>query len=152
MQPTTTPPIRRGVVGILVRDGRLLVIRRAAGVVAPLTYCFPGGGIEQDESEPVALAREMWEELGVDVRPAQLLWRSQTPWHVELAWWLAALEPTAELKPNPAEVHSCAWYTAAEVLALEPLLESSRQFLTAWADGQLTLDLDGANEADGTGD
>ena len=39
-------PGRRGVVGVVVRDGRMLVISRSRSVVAPLVYCFPGGGIE----------------------------------------------------------------------------------------------------------
>jgi hypothetical protein len=36
-------PGRRGAVAVVVRDGRMLVIRRARSVVAPLVYCFPGG-------------------------------------------------------------------------------------------------------------
>jgi 8-oxo-dGTP pyrophosphatase MutT (NUDIX family) len=51
-------PIRRGVVAVVLRDERFLVIRRAAGVVAPGAFCFPGGGVEGDESETQALVRE----------------------------------------------------------------------------------------------
>ena len=51
------PPLeirRRGVVAVIVRDQRLLVIRRASGVAAPGMYCFPGGGIEPGEIEEEA--------------------------------------------------------------------------------------------------
>lgn len=58
MEAIPDDPGRRGAVAICVRDGRMLVIRRARSVVAPLTYCFPGGGIEGDESEQQALIRE----------------------------------------------------------------------------------------------
>jgi hypothetical protein len=40
---------RRGVIAVVVREGRLLVIRRAQCVVAPGAICFPGGGIEPGE-------------------------------------------------------------------------------------------------------
>lgn len=151
MQPPPTKPARRGVVGVLVRDGRLLVIRRSAMVVAPLAYCFPGGGIEGSETEPAALIREMREELNVDVRPLGVLWRSTTLWEVELAWWMAELDPSTEPVPNPAEVHSWAWRSIDEMLALEGLLESNRQFLAALARGELLLDLAGLTAADETG-
>ena len=143
-------PARRGVVGVLVRNGRLLVIRRSATVVAPLAYCFPGGGIEGDETESDALIREMREELSVDVRPVGLLWQSTTPWEVELTWWMAELDPAIEPVPNPAEVHSCAWHSIEEMLALEGLLESNRQFLAALARGELLLDVAGLIAAGGT--
>lgn len=151
MQPPAETPMRRGVVGVLVRDGRLLVIRRAATVVAPLAYCFPGGGIEGAETESAALVRELREELNIEVRPRRLLWRCTTPWEVDLAWWLAEHDPAVEPIPNPDEVHSCAWHRVDEMLALEQLLESNRQFLAAWARGEFELDLSAIIAADETG-
>lgn len=145
-------PIRRGVVGVVVREGRLLVIRRSATVAAPLAYCFPGGGVEGNESEPETLVRELREELSVEVRPQRLLWRSTTRWGVELAWWLAELDATAEPLPNPAEVESFAWRHVDEMLALEALLESNRLFLAAWERGELLLELNATGAARGTGD
>lgn len=142
-------PARRGVVGVLVREDRLLVIRRAATVVAPLAYCFPGGGIEGAESEPAALVRELREELAIDVQPQRLLWRSTTPWNVELAWWLAEIEPASEPIPNPLEVHSYAWRQVEEMLALDALLESNRLFLAAWKRGELQLKLSAAGDVGG---
>ena len=38
--------IIEGVVGVMQRDEKYLVIRRAAGVRAPGAWCFPGGTIE----------------------------------------------------------------------------------------------------------
>jgi 8-oxo-dGTP diphosphatase len=132
-------PIRRGAVAVIVRDDRFLVIRRSAHVVAPGAYCFPGGGIESDESETEALAREIEEELGVVVRPVQKVWHSITPWNVELAWWLAELPTDAELRPNPAEVESIHWHTAEEMGELPGLLESNLAFLAAVAAGEISL-------------
>ncbi len=137
---TSEPVIRRrGVVAVVVREGRFLVIRRAAGVLAPGKYCFPGGGIEGDETERVALAREMQEELGVGVQPLRCIWRSTTSWGIALAWWLSEIEEHLPLVPNPEEVESIHWLSPAEMLALAELLESNRLFLDAVASGMIEI-------------
>lgn len=132
----------RGSVAVVVRGGRLLVIRRSRRVVAPGAYCFPGGALEDGESEEQALVREMQEELGVSIHPIRRLWRSVTPWNVELAWWLAVLPPDERLAPNPEEVESVHWVTPAEMADLPGLLSSNRDFLEALADGRIELELD----------
>ena len=101
MEPIPDDPGRHGAVGIVLRRGRMLVIRRARHVVAPLVYCFPGGGIEGDESEEEALVREFREEVGVTLRPVRRLWECVTPWKVHLAWWLGAVEADAVPVANP---------------------------------------------------
>jgi mutator protein MutT len=133
------PTHRRGAVGVIVRDDRLLVIRRAMGVVAPGAFCFPGGGIEPGETEPQALVREIEEELGVSVRPVRRVWQSVTAWQVELAWWLAELPKDATLMPNPAEVESAHWVPVAELPTWQGLLASNHDFLRALAAGEITL-------------
>jgi 8-oxo-dGTP diphosphatase len=137
---TPTIPHRRGVVAVVTRDDKLLVIRRSSAVVAPLAYCFPGGGIEPGESEPAALVREFSEELGTTVRPLWPIWRSVTSWHVELSWWRAELGLEAVLRPSAAEVESVCWCTLSEMESLTGLLESNRQFLAAVANGEIVLD------------
>jgi 8-oxo-dGTP pyrophosphatase MutT (NUDIX family) len=133
-------PVRRGVVAVIVDEGRLLVIRRSQLVVAPGAFCFPGGAIESGETEAEALVREIQEELGVCIRPLRPIWQSVTPWNVQLAWWLA--EPqTADCvwQPNTSEVASFHWLTPAEIRELPELLESNHQFLRALATGEILL-------------
>jgi len=56
------------VVGALVRGGRVLLVHRRPDKRAyPDVWDLPGGLIEAGESEPDALARELHEELGVQV-------------------------------------------------------------------------------------
>lgn len=138
---STDSPKRRGVVAVVVRDERLLVIRRSQLVVAPGAFCFPGGGIEANESEEEALMREIREELNVTIRPLRRIWQSETPWRVELAWWLAEFESNIEPIPTPAEVESIHWYTPAEMALLPALLESNRHFLEALAAGKIAIEL-----------
>lgn len=131
---------RRGVVAVVLREDRFLAIRRSAQVVAPGKLCFPGGGIEGDETEEQTLVREFREELGVAIRPLRRLWRSTTRWHVELAWWRGELDPLVELLPNPAEVASIHWFTREEMTRQSELLESNREFFEAIAGGKVELE------------
>ena len=118
----------------------MLVIRRSRLVVAPLIYCFPGGGIESEESEEVALVREFREELGTAFRPLRRLWRCKTPWKVELAWWLAELSAGSVPTANPREVESVHWLTLQEMAQLADLLESNQEFLKLLARGEISLE------------
>lgn len=127
----------RGVVAVVLRGEHFLVIRRSQHVRAPLMYCFPGGAIEPNEDEAAAVQRELQEELGLLSRAQRLLWRSTTPWNVELAWWLAEVDARALPVANPLEVESFAWLTAAEIRNLPDLLASNLEFLAAWEGGQI---------------
>jgi len=132
---------KRGVVAVIPREERLLVIRRSQFVVAPGAYCFPGGGIESDEDQATALLRECREELGVECLPRRELWQSITPWNVELSWWLADLPANVELSPNADEVESAHWFTPTEMRVLSDLLESNHHFLDAWERAEIDLSL-----------
>jgi 8-oxo-dGTP pyrophosphatase MutT (NUDIX family) len=140
MQPSPdSPESVRGVVAVVVREGRFLVIRRSATVRAPGMYCFPGGAIEPDETEEQALVREFQEELGAAVRPLSRVWQSTTPWRVELSWWLAECDESVPLVPNPAEVSCVHWLTDDQMRGLADLLESNLRFLDALASGEIRL-------------
>lgn len=133
---------QQGVVAVVPRQDRLLVIRRSEFVVAPGAYCFPGGGIHDDEDEAAAVVREMREELCVAATPVCRLWRSITPWNVDLAWWLVELPDECVLEANEAEVASIHWHTPSEIRSLAGLLESNHHFLDALERGEFRLTLE----------
>lgn len=136
---------RRGVIGLVAEGGQLdrlarfLVIRRSRHVIAPLTYCFPGGGIEDGESQSEALVREFREELNVEVVPGAKFWESVTPWNVHLVWWTASLQEGAVIRPNPEEVESFHWMTVEEMLNEPQTLESNLPLLTGLKEGRIKL-------------
>jgi 8-oxo-dGTP diphosphatase len=64
-------------VGVLIApDGRFLLTSRPEGKVYAGHWEFPGGKLEAGESVDAALRRELNEELGIDIGPAE-------PWKVE---------------------------------------------------------------------
>jgi len=60
-------------VGVLVQpDGRYLLAQRPAGKPYEGYWEFPGGKLERGESIEAALARELREELGIEVTASHL--------------------------------------------------------------------------------
>ncbi len=51
----------------------MLITQRSATMSQPLLWEFPGGKVEAGESEAAALAREIKEELALEVEPLQRL-------------------------------------------------------------------------------
>lgn len=134
------PAVRRyGAVAVIVREERLLVIKRSQHVLAPGELCFPGGGIEPGETDSEALVREIQEELGCQVRPLRRLWENVSPWRVHLAWWSAEFADRNEPAPNPLEVESVHWMTLDEMAAQTNLLETNRRFVEAVKRGEISL-------------
>jgi 8-oxo-dGTP diphosphatase len=123
--------MRQAVVIVLRRQGRILMIRRAAGVPRGGWWSPPTGRIEPGEDAAAAVMREAREELGLVVRPIAEIWTSETDdGGFRLAWWLAdpgAGEPLA----NPAEVAEWRWIEPAEFGALTPVFESHRRFFSS---------------------
>ena len=115
-------------------DGKYLCIRRAAGVAAPLRVCFPGGAIEVGEAPAAAVAREMLEELGVEVRPIANVCRWDQPRldlpGVSLTLWGWTAELLSEnLRPDPLEVAQVLWLSGTEAIDHPDAMPSNRYFV-----------------------
>jgi 8-oxo-dGTP diphosphatase len=56
------------VVGAMIdKDGRYLITQRPQTASLPLLWEFPGGRVEPGETDGAALARELREEMGIEV-------------------------------------------------------------------------------------
>ena len=63
----------RVVAALVERDARYLITQRRDTAVLPLLWDFPGGRVEENESDEAALAREVGERLGATVEVGQLI-------------------------------------------------------------------------------
>ena len=133
-------PERLAAVGVILRDERFLVVKRALTESAPGACCFPGGGIEPGESEIEALVRELHEEVGItSPQPIRRLWRSRTHRNVNIAWWLTKIPSDETIVANPEEVAEIYWWSPEDMVQSGLMLQSNLDFLTELAAGRFQL-------------
>jgi 8-oxo-dGTP diphosphatase len=120
----------------IVRDGRCLAAQRGPAMRLPGKWEFPGGKVEAGEDPRVALAREVREELGLDVVIGESLGTGRDigdDLAVRLDVYLATIAG-GELRL--LEHGAVRWLQAAELDSLDwadadrPLLAALRERLT----------------------
>jgi 8-oxo-dGTP diphosphatase len=120
--------MREAVVIVLVRDGRVLVIRRAAGIPRPGYWSPPTGHVEAGEGAAAAVVREAMEELGMAVTPIAHVWTNLSDdRRYRLLWWLAEPGP-GDPVANAREVAEWRWIAARDFQSLRPTFASHRRF------------------------
>ncbi len=123
------PLLRLGVIGVIPRDARVLMIRRAKRVPKGGTWCFPGGHVEQGESLEEALRRELFEELALDVSPGRHLGSVRVTDGGYLLEVFVAHCSNLQIQPNRAEVADVRWVRPAEIATIQPGLPSNARVL-----------------------
>jgi len=111
-------------------DRRVLIAERPAGKPMAGRWEFPGGKLAPGESEAAALARELAEELGIQMRggsPWLRLTHEYEDRVVELSLWLVEQYGG---EPRGLEGQALRWVDA-EALAAADLLEADRPFVEA---------------------
>src|SRR5579862_860895 len=63
----------RVVAAVLERDGRYLITQRRSTAVLPLMWEFPGGRVEDGETDSQALKREVQHRLGGEIEVGKLI-------------------------------------------------------------------------------
>jgi len=66
-------PTIRVVAAVIAESGRYLVTQRRPTAVLPLLWEFPGGKVEEGESDEQALSREVLHRVGVEIKPGALI-------------------------------------------------------------------------------
>lgn len=131
------PRFTAGVVGVIVDDaGRILLLEHVFHVQEP--WGLPGGWLNRRESPELALARELREEIGLDITVTRHLMTLVSPnrSHLDFAY---LGQPCGEVRHLSAEILD---YTWADPSALPPLHPVHQRAVDAafavWVDeGQL---------------
>lgn len=114
-------PVVDVAVGVLMQaDGRFLLTSRPQGKVYAGYWEFPGGKLEAGESVEQALRRELQEELGITIGPAQA-WKTQMvdyPHALVRLHFCKVWDWQGELQMREAQSH--AWQTLP--VAVTPVL------------------------------
>jgi len=110
-----TKPTIRVVSAAIERDGKYLVTQRSEHAVLPLLWEFPGGRVEEGESDEAALERELNGRLGILARAGErlsLTTREYEDYTVELALYKCAL---GDVEPRPLTVNDMVWASLDEL-------------------------------------
>ena len=150
-QESTEPPFPRpaATVILLRRGGKhadrglefLLAKRNHEARFMPGVWVFPGGAVDDadgagDEGMRAAAARELKEEVGVEVNPAELVPYSRwitpeaVPIRFDTFFFLALAPPHSPPKPDGNELVDAGWFTAREALDRHAAGELSLVFPT----------------------
>jgi len=104
---------------IICEEGRYLVTKRKQGAHLGGLWEFPGGKQESGESLEQCLARELREELGIEIRepvPRRVIHYAYPDKTVELHFFQCRI---AEGEPLPLGCEEIRWVTAMELADLE---------------------------------
>lgn len=115
--------------GALIKDGdKYLLIDRAT---PPFGFAGVAGHVDEGEIPEQAIAREVAEEVGLQVEQSKLLFEEELDWNLcnkgveNHYWYLFECQVSGELARSERETKSARWYTADEIkeLTLEPVWE-----------------------------
>ena len=108
-------PLIRLVAAVIERDGCYLITQRRSTAVLPGLWEFPGGRVEEGESDEQALKRELHERLGTEVevkaRMAHRIHHYQG-YSVDLNLYQTAIQPGQE--PQALRVVEVLWVPSNE--------------------------------------
>jgi 8-oxo-dGTP pyrophosphatase MutT (NUDIX family) len=114
----------KGVLTVVRREGRVLMIRRSDTVKrAPGMWGLPGGQLEPGEAPREGALRELKEELNLDGRALQVIGSAPSfNGQYELFWVEVSVDDLGPLKPRPEEVGEARWVAPHELTGLAPLI------------------------------
>jgi 8-oxo-dGTP pyrophosphatase MutT (NUDIX family) len=129
-----------GALAVVRRNGKVLMIRRAAKLERAAGFWgLPGGTVDNGEKPEAAALRELREELNLEGRAGRVLGQSTSlSGEYTLHWVEVEVDDPGALRPAPQEVAEVRWVAPGEVKQLDPLipgaLEGFRRFLgDEWA-------------------
>jgi 8-oxo-dGTP diphosphatase len=105
----------RVVAAVVERQGKYLITQRRDEAVLPRMWEFPGGKVEDDESDEDALKREVQERLGVDLVVVKKLTDREHDYDgyvVHLTLFSCTLPPGVE--PRAQKVRDVRWVASEE--------------------------------------
>jgi 8-oxo-dGTP diphosphatase len=131
--------MRIRVVGAAIeRDGQTFAARRSASMSEPLRWEFPGGKVEAGETDAEALARELVEELGVEIEVGAAFGAAEVTRgdrQIELVVYAATL---LRGEPTPSE-HDDAGFFDDDTLATLDWAEADVPIVRRWLAAKRSL-------------
>ena len=116
MSESERPPVLVSA-GVIVEGARVLLSQRKSGTHLAGAWEFPGGKVEPGEDPRDALARELQEELGIDVEvgePLEITFH-RYPTKSVLLLFFAAARRSGSPEPRAIDVAAVRWASVDEL-------------------------------------
>lgn len=120
--------LRKGVSAVVFKDNKFLMV---AGKAWPEgAWCFPQGGVNEEETHLQAIRRELQEEFGNDkfniISKSKIDHSYEFPEHIkqkkgfdgqyQTIWFVEFLGDPKELKLNTEELSNLSWFEEHEII------------------------------------
>ncbi|WP_240652448.1 NUDIX domain-containing protein [Alexandriicola marinus] len=135
-----TEPFHGAKTATFIGDDLLMIMRDdKPGIDFPAHWDFPGGGRDEGETGYQTAAREMREEVGLDLDRAEILWRRRLPSDTAPgrdSWFFVAQFPAGAVDDIRFGDEGQFWrlMPVEEVLALPQIVPSLALRLRLWLD------------------
>lgn len=114
---------------IIRKDDRFLLIKRGETIPAAGYWCPVSGKVETGETQAEAVAREVKEEIGLEIAPIKKVSETLTDTKLyRLHWWTTKVL-SGEPRIMNHEVAEIKWLTRDELKALHPVYEADIEIL-----------------------
>lgn len=113
--------IRLGAGGIILNQGKILLVKHGADVHGKDFLVGPGGHVENGESIPQAVVREVKEETGLTVNPVKILFvedlKSNRSRVIKLWYLCSSIDGTLSKTQNAIQegIVNAGWYSQHEL-------------------------------------
>jgi NAD+ diphosphatase len=116
---------------VLVRRGSEALLARGTRFPLPF-FSTLAGFVEIGETLEDTVAREIREEVGIEVKDVRYFGSQPWPFPHSLMVAFTAAWAGGELRPDPAEIAEAGWFTAAQLPVIPPRMSIARALIDAW--------------------
>jgi NAD+ diphosphatase len=116
---------------VLVRRGREALLARGARFPG-IFYSTLAGFVEIGESLEETIAREVREEVGIDVKAPRYFGSQPWPFPHSLMVGFFAEWAAGEIRPDGTEILDARWFRPEELPVIPPRLSIARHLIDAW--------------------
>jgi len=128
---TTYPPVSPAIMILITRGDELLLARKSS--FAPGRYSALAGFVEPGETLEATVARESYEEVGVQVRDIRYFGSQPWPFPHSLMVAFTGEYAGGDVRPDGVEIEEARWFRYDELPQLPPSISISRRLIEAVA-------------------
>ena len=131
-------PLHPAIIVAVERDGKLLLAHNTRMPVK--RYSVLAGFVEPGESLEQTVAREIMEEVGIEVEDVRYFGSQSWPFPCSLMLGFTARWKSGELRPDGTELNDAGWFAPDEFPEIPPSISISRKLIDDFTSRHLRRD------------